>query len=59
MRKAFILPLACMASMLAFGQNDTQTQSANRNAVQPPMLGVQWAQGTPEDNMRQQPLARR
>lgn len=59
MRKALILPLACMASMLAFGQNDTQTQSANRNAVQPPMLGVQWAQGTPEDNMRQQPLARR
>lgn len=58
MRKPFILLVACMMSMLAFGQSDTQVQPANRNSVEPPMLGIQWAQGTPQDQMRQLPARR-
>jgi hypothetical protein len=49
-----------MVSMLAFGQTDTQVQPSNANSAEPPMLGIQWAKGTPQDLMRQQlPLARR
>lgn len=60
MRKPFILFVACMVSMLAFGQNDTQVQPANRTSGEPPMLGIQWAKGTPQEIMQhQQPMARR
>ena len=52
------LVVACMISMLAFGQNDTQIQPANGVSPQPPMLGIQWAKGTPQDAMRIQPQRR-
>jgi hypothetical protein len=48
-----MLLVTCMLSMLAFGQTDTQNQpAANGVNAQPPMLGIQWAQGTSQDQTR-------
>jgi hypothetical protein len=58
MRKLLILSAACMVSMLAFGQTETQVQPSN--AAEPPMRGIHWALGTPQEIMQHQmPLARR
>jgi hypothetical protein len=52
-KKLTLLLMACMVSVLAFGQTDTQNQpAANSVNAQPPMLGIQWAQGTPQDQAR-------
>src|SRR5512146_554400 len=41
-----------MTSMLAFGQSDSPVASTDWNSAVPPMLGIQWAKGTPQDAMR-------
>jgi len=53
LRTALFLATVCFICTIAFGQTDTQLQ-VNRPAAEPPMLGIQWAKGTPQDLMRQQ-----
>jgi hypothetical protein len=57
-RKLPLLVVVGMISMLAFGQSDTQIQSGNGVNTQPPMLGIHWAKGTPQDALRMQPQRR-